>query len=59
MHSSTTKSMYTEWNHPVLCTIEPTASPYIAFKGMYDVTHDIIDDDIGIEHWKVFPLNAL
>ena len=39
--------------------MEPIASPYIAFKGMYDIIHDIIDDVtdnvIKIEYWKVFP----
>ena len=59
---STTKSMYTQWNHAVLCTMEPITSPYIAFKGTYDILHDIIDDItddvIKIEYWKVFPLNT-
>ena len=62
MHSSTAKSMYTQWNHAVLCTMEPNSFPYIAFKGMYDIIHDIIsdiiDDVIKIECWKVSPLNA-
>ena len=38
------------------------ASPYIAFKGMYDVIHDVIDDVtddvIKIEYGKVFLLNT-
>ena len=42
--------------------MEPNASPYIAFKGMYDVIHHVIsnitDDIIKIKYWKVFPLNA-
>ena len=62
MHSSTTKSMYTQWNHAVLCTIEIITFPYIALKETYDIIHDIIDDVtddvIKIEYWKVFPLNA-
>ena len=57
VYSSTTKSMYTQWNHAVLCTMEPNTSPYIAFKGMYDAIYDIIsditDDIIKIEYWKV------
>ena len=43
--------------------MELIASPYIAFKGTYDVIHDIIDDItddvIKIKYWKVFPLNML
>ena len=62
MHSSTTKLMYTQWNHAVLCPMEPNVSPYIAFKGMYDVIHDVIsditDDIIKIEYWKAFLPNA-
>ena len=50
MHSSTTKLMYTQGNHAVLCTIEIIASPYIALKGTYDVIHDITDDVIKIEY---------
>ena len=38
--------------------MEPNASPYIAFKGMYDIIHDITndatDDVIKIEYRKVF-----
>ena len=46
----------------MLCSMEPNASPYIAFKGMYhviyDVTNDITDDVIKIKYLKVFPLNT-
>ena len=34
--------MYTQWNHAVLCIIEPIASLYIAFEGMYDIIYDVI-----------------
>ena len=56
---STTKLMYTQQNHAMLCTIEPIASPYIAFMGMYDIIDDVTDDVIKIEYWKVFLLRIL
>ena len=59
MHSSTAKSMYTQWNHAVLCTMEPNASSYTAFKEMYDIISDAIDDVIKIEYWKVPPKHTI
>ena len=56
---STNKLMYTHWNHAVLCTKELSTPPYIAFKGMYDIIYDVIDDVMEIEQWKVFLLNIL
>ena len=49
---STTKLMYTPLNHAVLCTMELSAPPFIAFKGTYDVTYDIIND-ITIDVTKI------
>ena len=46
---STNKLMYTHWNHTVLCTKELSTPPYIAFKRMYDIIYDIIDDVTKIE----------
>ena len=49
--------MYTLWNLAVLYIIEPNALAYIAFERSGDVIVDVTDDIIGIEQWRVFPLN--
>ena len=46
---STNKPMYTHQSQAVLCTKELSTPLYIAFKGMYDVIYDVIDDITKIE----------